>query len=219
MPMSLNTWVAFFLAAWAISLSPGAGALAAMTSGLRFGFRRGLWTVPGLIMGIWTQLLVVGVGLGALLATSPVAFEIVRWGGVAYLLYLGIEQWRAPLRSWAATESSTSMPFDSSSTACRAPRRALILRAWGLNAVNPKGTLFFLAVVPQFISLQGPLPIQYLIIGLTLTFTDLVVMVGYTALAARVLRALNSPTQQQGVNRLFGALFVLAALGLAVFQH
>ncbi|NBQ90006.1 MAG: threonine transporter RhtB [Betaproteobacteria bacterium] len=206
--MTLATWLAFFAACWAISVSPGAGALAAMTSGLNHGLRRGLITVPGLILGIWTQLLIVGVGLGALVAASPTAFEVVRWSGVAYLVYLGIQQWRAPPRDWSTqTEAGHTSA------------RTLILRGWAVNAVNPKGTVFFLAMVPQFINLQAELLPQYLVIGLTLSFTDLVVMTGYTALAARVLRVLKSPEQQRLLNHGFGALFVCAGLLLALFQR
>lgn len=206
--MTLATWFAFFAACWAISISPGAGALAAMTSGLNHGLRRGLITVPGLILGIWTQLLIVGVGLGALVAASPTAFEVVRWSGVAYLVYLGIQQWRTPPRDWTtATEGAHT------------PARTLIARAWAVNAVNPKGTVFFLAVVPQFLNLEEDLLPQYLLIGLTLSFTDLVVMTGYTALAARVLRALKSPAQQRLLNHSFGGLFVAAGVLLAIFQR
>jgi homoserine/homoserine lactone efflux protein len=141
-------------------------------------------------------------------AASTTAFEVVRWCGVAYLVFLGIQQWRTPPRDWtAATEAG------------HVSARALIGRAWAVNAVNPKGTVFFLAVVPQFINLQQPLLPQYLVIGLTLSFTDLVVMTGYTALAARVLRALKSPAQQRALNHLFGALFVVAGVLLAVFQR
>lgn len=206
--MTLATWFAFFAASWAISISPGAGALAAMTSGLNHGLKRGLMTVPGLILGIWTQLLIVGVGLGALVAASATAFEWVRWSGVAYLVYLGIQQWRTPPRDWAAAEG----------TGARSAW-AMVTSAWALNAVNPKGTVFFLAVVPQFLDLTQPLLPQYLVIGLTLSLTDLVVMTGYTALAARVLRALKSPQQQRLLNRLFGGLFVAAGVLLALFQR
>ena len=206
--MTLSSWLAFFAASWAISISPGAGALAAMTSGLNHGLRRGLITIPGLILGIWTQLLIVGVGLGALVAASPTAFEVVRWSGVAYLVYLGVQQWRAPPRDCAATE-----PMGSRSTS------SMIVGAWALNAVNPKGTVFFLAVVPQFLNVEQALLPQYLVIGLTLSFTDLVVMTGYTALAARVLRALKSPAQQRALNHLFGGLFMAAGVLLAVFQR
>ena len=94
--MEFSTWLAFFAASWAISISPGPGAVAAMSAGLNHGFRRGYFTTFGLVLGIWIQVLIVGVGLGALIATSATAFLVVKWAGVAYLVYLGIKQWRAP---------------------------------------------------------------------------------------------------------------------------
>jgi len=88
--MTLSTWLAFFVAAWAISFSPGAGAISAMTAGLKYGFARGYWNTLGLILGILAQFVIVAVGLGTLLATSEVAFTIVKYLGVAYLVYLGV---------------------------------------------------------------------------------------------------------------------------------
>ena len=95
----------------------------------------------------------------------------------------------------------------------------MIARGWAINAVNPKGTVFLIAVVPQFIDTAQPLAPQYAVIGGTLMFTDLVVMAGYTALAARVLRALKSPAQLKAMNRVFGGLFVLAGSLLALFKR
>jgi homoserine/homoserine lactone efflux protein len=207
--MELSTWLAFFAASWAISISPGAGALAAMSAGLNHGFRRGYVTTVGLVLGIWTQLVVVAVGLGALVATSGAAFQIVKWCGVAYLVWLGIQQWRAPVRPLAAAQAS----------AAEVPARAMILRGWMINAVNPKGTVFLLAVVPQFLNLERPLALQYLIIGLTLSLTDFVVMAGYTALAAKVLGALESAAHMRALNRVFGSLFVAAGGLLSVFKR
>ncbi len=83
------------LASWAISFSPGAARFSAMTSGLRHGFARGYWNTAGLILGIMFQLAVVGIGLGTLLATSETAFALVKYLGVAYLIYLGWRQFRA----------------------------------------------------------------------------------------------------------------------------
>ena len=94
--MSLSLWLAFFIAAWAISFSPGPGAVAVMSASLNHGFARGCFATFGLILGFWTQLVVVAVGLGAVIATSALAFAVVKWLGVAYLVYLGIRQWRAP---------------------------------------------------------------------------------------------------------------------------
>lgn len=207
--MEFSTWLTFFAACWAISLSPGAGAVAAMSAGLNHGFRRGYFTTFGLVLGIWTQVLVVGVGLGALVTASSTAFQVVKWAGVAYLVWLGISQWRAPATPLVAQS-------DEGPTVTR---RSMILRAWMINAVNPKGTVFLLAVVPQFMVLSHPLLPQYLIIAATLAFTDLVVMAGYTALAARVLGALKSPYHIRAMNRVFGTLFVVAGSLLALFKR
>ena len=208
-PMELSTWIAFFAAAWAISLSPGAGAVAAMSAGLNHGFRRGYTMTFGLVTGIWTQVLVVGIGLGALIAASSLAFTIVKWAGVAYLVWLGIKQWRAPAVPLAAEGGEAQL----------VSRRELFVRGWIVNALNPKGTVFLLAVVPQFLDLAKPLLPQYAVIALTLAFTDLVVMAGYTALASRVLRALKSPAHLKAMNRSFGALFVAAGTMLAFFKR
>ena len=97
--------------------------------------------------------------------------------------------------------------------------RDLIVRGWIINALNPKGTVFLLAVVPQFLNLGQPLAPQYLVIALTLGFTDLVVMAGYTALAARLLRTLKSTAHIRALNRVFGTLFVVAGGLLAMFKR
>jgi len=79
--------------------------------------------------------------------------------------------------------------------------------------------VFLLAVVPQFMNLSHPLVPQYLIIGATLAFTDMVVMAGYTALAARVLGALKQPSHIRAMNRTLGSLFVIAGSLLALFKR
>ena len=79
--MTLATWIPFFLACWAISLSPGPGAIAAMSAGLNQGFRRGYFTVFGLVLGIWTQVVIVVAGLGAIIAASNTAFTVLKFLG------------------------------------------------------------------------------------------------------------------------------------------
>ena len=99
------------------------------------------------------------------------------------------------------------------------PRRDLVLRGFLVNASNPKAVVFMLAVVPQFIDTARPLVGQYLLIAATLVAVDLVVMGGYTGLAAKLLRLLREPRQVRLVNRIFGGLFVGAALLLASFRR
>lgn len=206
--MSLSTWLAFFAASWAISFSPGPGAISAMASGLRYGFRRGYWTTIGLILGILIQFMIVAVGLGALLTASELAFGIVKWLGVGYLIYLGWKQIRTDAPPIAAPGSEPA-PFN---------RRELILRGCLINITNPKGTVFLMAVVPQFLDLSKPLAVQYATIAATLCFTDLVAMGCYTSLASRILRLLRSPLHIRWLNRTFGALFILAGTVLASFS-
>jgi homoserine/homoserine lactone efflux protein len=98
-------------------------------------------------------------------------------------------------------------------------RRRIVAEAWLLNAVNPKGTAFMLAVVPQFLTPAEPLVPQYLVIAATLSFTDLVVNAGYAALAARLLPLLRTPARLRAVNRVFGAFFVALGVLLATFKR
>ncbi len=207
--MDFSVWLAFFAASWAISISPGAGAVAAMTAGLQHGFARGYFLTFGLILGLWSQLLLIGAGLGALIVASSTAFAVVKWLGVAYLLWLGIAQWRAPAVGLRAQGDSTAL----------ASRRSIVMRGWVLNTLNPKGTLFMLAVVPQFLNPTQPLVPQYIVIAATLAFTDLVVNAGYTAFASRALAALRTPQQMRWIRRLFGSLFIALATLLATVRR
>ncbi len=208
--MSLSTWLAFFVASWLISLSPGAGVISCMAAGMRFGYRRALWNILGLQLGIALTMAVVAAGLGAILAASTVAFTAIKWLGAAYLVWLGVAQWRAPafgVDAQAAQRGLAGTP------------RELVLRGFLVNATNPKGILFMLAVLPQFIDpARAQLP-QYLICAATLFFTDLVVMSAYTALAAKVLRALREPHHVRWINRTFGGLFIAAGALLATFKR
>ncbi len=206
--MTLTTWITFFLACWAISLSPGPGAIASMSAGLNYGFRRGYFMVFGLILGIWTLVGIVVAGLGAIIAASNTAFMVLKFLGAAYLVWIGISQWRASDRPLVAATDAPVLT-----------RKQLIVRGWAINATNPKGTIFMAAVVPNFIDLSHPLIPQYLIIMASLSATDLVVMAGYVALASRVLRALNEPHHVRLMNRCFGGLFVIAGTLLAAFRR
>jgi homoserine/homoserine lactone efflux protein len=208
--MSLETWLAFFVASWLISLSPGAGAISCMAAGLRYGFRRAAWNIAGLILGILFVLAIVAAGLGAILAASSLAFAVVKWLGVAYLVWLGIQQWRAP---------AFAVDAEAARTGPRATPRDLVVRGFLVNASNPKGIVFMLAVLPQFIDPGAPQLPQYAICGATLVVTDIVVMSGYTLFAARVLRLLRDASHIRAMNRTFGALFVAAGAALATFKR
>jgi homoserine/homoserine lactone efflux protein len=149
--MTLETWLAFFVACWVISLSPGAGAIASMSCGLQYGFWRGYWNAIGLQLALVLQIAVVAAGVGAVLATSELAFGLIKWFGVCYLLWLAWKQWQA--QPEALDDSAAPRPIGRP--------LSLVLRGFLVNASNPKAIVFILAVLPQFLDPQRPLLLQY----------------------------------------------------------
>ncbi|AGA71191.1 threonine transporter RhtB [Pseudomonas plecoglossicida] len=207
--MSMEVWLGFFAACWVISLSPGAGAIASMSSGLQYGFWRGYWNALGLQLGLILQIAIIAAGVGAVLAASATAFQIIKWFGVAYLVYLAYKQWRA-------------LPLDMSDESAVRPigkPLSLVFRGFLVNVSNPKALVFMLAVLPQFINPHEPLLPQYVAITVTMVAVDMLVMAGYTGLAARVLRLLRTPKQQKRLNRTFAGLFIGAATFLATLRR
>lgn len=206
--MSYQMWFAYMLACWVISISPGAGAIASMSSGLNYGFKRGYWNAIGLQLALLVQIGVVAAGAGVLFATTPLAFLIVKWFGVGYLLYLAYLQWKAPVQS---IEIQTDLKQKSA--------MKLVISGFFVNMSNPKAIVFLLAVLPQFLDLSKPQWPQYLIMACTMIAIDLIVMAGYTGLAAKVLRLLKSPRQQKVMNRTFAGLFAGAAFLLSLVHQ
>ncbi|HAB01399.1 MAG TPA: threonine transporter RhtB [Pseudomonas sp.] len=207
--MSMEVWLGFFAACWVISLSPGAGAIASMSSGLQYGFWRGYWNALGLQIGLVAQIAIIAAGVGAILAASATAFQLIKWFGVAYLVYLAYKQWRALPMDMA--DPSTLRPIGKP--------LSLVFRGFLVNVSNPKALVFMLAVLPQFIDPRAPLLAQYIAIAVTMVSVDLLVMAGYTGLASRVLRLLRTPKQQKRLNRTFAGLFIGAATFLATLRR
>ncbi|MBH3411875.1 MULTISPECIES: LysE family transporter [Pseudomonas] len=207
--MSMEVWLGFFAACWVISLSPGAGAIASMSSGLQYGFWRGYWNALGLQLGLIMQIAIIAAGVGAILAASATAFQLIKWFGVGYLVYLAYKQWRA-------------LPMDMTDEAAVRPigkPLSLVFRGFLVNVSNPKALVFMLAVLPQFINPHAPLLPQYIAITVTMVSVDMLVMAGYTGLASRVLRLLRTPKQQKRLNRTFAGLFIGAATFLATLRR
>jgi homoserine/homoserine lactone efflux protein len=204
-----DVWLTFFGAAIAIAVSPGAGAIQSMATGLTHGVRRGYWSILGLEIGLMLQLALVALGLGAIVTNSILAFNIVKWIGVGYLIYLAVRQWRSAtvdLREQIGQPTSGG-------------RLSLVFRGFLVNATNPKGLVFFLAVLPQFVVPTVALLPQYLAIGVTMVGVDLVVMGLYDALASRLLKWMHTPRQQTTVNRVFSWLFAAAAVVLSLVRR
>ena len=206
--MELHVWLAYCVAAWVIALSPGSGAVLSMSHGLAYGVRSTTATIVGLQIGLAVILLVAGAGIGALLLASAVAFTVVKVLGAGYLLWLGWCQWRAPVGD--AAPGLAAAGSDSTLSV-----RLRVLRGALTNVTNPKGIVFMVAVLPQFIDPARPLWLQLLILLGTTIVADVVVMHGYAWLASRLQRWLRSARARRSQNRVFGG--VLMAMGASLF--
>ena len=201
--MSQAAWLGFLFAAILIAITPGPGAVLSMSTGLRYGYRSALVAILGLQTAIVVHLIIVAVGFGALLAASKTAFELVKFLGAAYLIWLGIQKWRAP-------------PVPIGKAGASLPTQGLFLQGLLVNLTNPKAIIFIGALVPQFVDPAQGLLLQYLQIAATLCMTDIVVMSTYALAALRMGHWLYSPHRIRLQNRFFGGLFVTAGALLAI---
>ncbi len=201
--MTLDWWLTYLLTTSILSLSPGSGAINTMSTGISHGYRGAVASIAGLQLGLSIHIVLVGVGLGALVSQSLLAFEILKWCGAAYLIWLGICQWRS------------AGALDMNALASSLPRRRLFKRSVLVNLTNPKSIVFLAALFPQFIIAHQPQLPQYLVLGVTTVIVDIIVMIGYATLAKRISSWIKAPKQMTLLNRIFGSLFMMVGLLLA----
>ena len=204
--MTLATWITFVIASSLIAISPGSGAVIAMSHGLAYGIRKASATVLGLQFGLLLVFVIAGAGVGSLLVASELAFSVVKTVGALYLIWCGISQWRATPQSAA---------LDPAVLAAHPSFGRRVLTGFLTNATNPKGIIFMVAVLPQFISQQAALLPQLLVLGATTVTIDSVVMHGYAWLAASMQRFFRDARAVKKQNRFFGGVLVL--VGGALF--
>lgn len=199
--MSFATWFAFVIAGTVIAISPGSGAVLSMSHGLAYGVKKASATVLGLQLGLIMVLAIAGAGVGSLLLASETAFTVVKVIGALYLIWLGISQWRSKAES-GPTASAAGL-------ALHPPFRKRVLTGFLTNATNPKGIIFMVAVLPQFISKDAPLLPQLLILGVTMVTIDSLVMHGYAFLASSMQRLFRDARAMRIQNRFFGAVLII----------
>lgn len=212
MPFSL--WLTLLLACVVISFTPGAGAINTMGNALAHGFRRAIWGILGQQAALVVQIVIVALGVGVLVASSPLLFDVIRYAGAAYLAYLGIRQiLRRPVAD-ETTDASERSPVTAAES-----RWSMFLRGLWVNLLNPKAIVFFLAFLPQFIRPAEPLAPQYLTVAVTVVAVDIAVMWGFFALAAHGFRRFTrSARGQRTLDVVFGGLFLGVAV-LLLFVH
>jgi homoserine/homoserine lactone efflux protein len=202
-----SIWAALLGAGLLISFTPGAGAINTMSNSLTVGFRRSIWGVLGQQAALVVHLAIVAAGLGVLVASSPVAFNVIRYLGAAYLMYLGVRQFlRRPDVSQETAAALANERWWS-----------MFQRGLWVNLLNPKAIVFFLAFIPGFVRPELPLLSQYLVIGATIVCVDILVMWFFFALAAKSFQRFTlNESGQRSLNRIFGLLFVGVGVLLAL---
>lgn len=209
--MAFTTWLTYFIATLILCVSPGPGALASMSAGMKYGWARGMWNCLGMQVAIILHATIIALGLGAVLMASEEIFTAMKWCGALYLIYLGIQKWREAPASFEAIDANAEFKDTS--------RRGIFMQGFWVDLTNPKGLIFLLAVLPQFVDPAQPTAMQYVILTATLVIIDLIVMACYTGLASKVLRLMKKPRQLTIANRVLGSLFIAAGGALAVFKR
>jgi len=203
--MDLQLWLIYAAAAVGLSLTPGPNGLLVLTHGMRYGWRQTVPTAAGGVIGFLVLVAASLAGLGALLATSEKAFEIAKWIGAAYLVYLGVKTWRAPpplppQAGGQATQSAAIAPGNS-----RAWRRRFA-EGFIVAVSNPKALIFFAAFLPQFMQPGAALWLQFLILGGTFGLVELIYELAVAGAAQRIAPWLGR--NGRWFNRVSGATFI-----------
>jgi threonine/homoserine/homoserine lactone efflux protein len=206
--MAIELWLAFAAASAVLLAIPGPTVLLVVAYALGEGRRAAVATTAGVALGDFTAMTASLLGLGLLLATSATFFTALKWLGAAYLVYLGIRLWRAPV---------TADP--TAPTPAAADSRRIFAHTWLVTALNPKGIAFFTAFLPQFLDASRPLLPQLVIMEITFLALATLNAVAYALLAAYARNGIKRPTIQRTVNRIGGSLLIGAGVLAATLRR
>lgn len=211
MMISTQTLVIFLTTCFFLSATPGPNMLSALSMGMRHGLSGAAWGGIGMCLSLGLLAGLSALGVGVLLKTSPLAFTIFKWAGVAYLTWLGIQAWRAPIRDEAAD-------VDAAMTTGPDRRGQIGLLGQGLliTLSNPKALVFMAAFFPQFIDPQRPMAPQLTILVVTMLIIEFGWIMAYAVGGKGLALRLTGPVAQRWLNRMTGALLVGAGLLLAM---
>lgn len=204
--MSIDVYLVFVTAATLLILTPGPNVSLIVGNSISHGTRLGLFTVGGTTFATVLQIALVVGGMTSLLAVASDAFEWIRWAGVAYLIYLGIQRWRAPP---ALLEEGS---------AAAVSLRALFAQGVLVAITNPKTLLFHAAFLPQFVDPGAPAGPQLLLLGATYTALAGMLDCGWAWAGGR-LRGQLDARRGRLVNRVSGGCIIGAAIGLALARR
>ena len=201
--MDLTVWLGLLASALFISISPGPGAIFSISQGTQYGFKRSLFSVIGLQLGLMSQIIFLLFGLGVLIDQFPAIFKVIKAVGMIYLIALGIMQWLKKIEQISTSKEVLQSSFS--------PLKGLF-QGFFVNLTNIKGTVFFLALIPLFIDLTALKLSTCVIFTTTLIGVDLIVMTGYTMLAEISKSLLSDPKKILWQNRVTGLTLIFVGL-------
>lgn len=200
--MALHTWLLYLLAVTGLSITPGPNTMLALTHGALHGHQRTLYTISGGALGFACVIALSMVGIGALLQASAHALLVLKWVGGAYLVWLGVQLWRAP-----------PLQLDAVGDMGRASHRSMMFRQGLFSAIsNPKALLFYGAFLPQFIDPARSLWLQFAIMAGTFCTIEFL----FEYLLARLAHRIRPLLRRFGkrFNRVCGGAFAVMGVSL-----
>ena len=204
--MDPNLYLAFVVATTIMIVLPGPSVMLTVAHSMAFGWRPAITTVTGATCGVGVQLAITLAGMTSFMILLAEWFEWLRWLGVAYLVYLGVQQWRA-------------RPDPETAPAVVRNGRSLFLQGLVVTIANPKSMIFLAAFFPQFVDPLAPPALQFTVLGVSF----LAITFSFTALWAVVAgRARGLFRSRRGTllrNRVTGSLMIGAGLGLALARR
>jgi threonine/homoserine/homoserine lactone efflux protein len=206
--MSLSLWLAYIVAVFVISGTPGPNMLLSMTHGIHHGLSGTFSTMLGLLVGLAVVLSISLGGLGAVLLASAYAFEVIKYAGAAYLIYLGVKTWQA-----ADAEPTTEGRPDAKGAGARFRIGVLV------SLSNPKAILFGVAFFPQFLDRSQPIAPQAVILLVTFVVIETSWMLVYAGGGAKLATWLRKGARMRWFNRSAGGAFVGAGVLLGAFRR
>ena len=204
--MSFDHWLAFAATSAIVLAIPGPTVLLVVSYALGQGRRSAFATVAGVALGDFTAMTASMLGLGVLLATSSALFTGLRWVGAAYLIYLGVKLWRAPVGDRTTEAAAETKGW------------RMFLHAYAVTALNPKSIVFFVAFLPQFFLAAAPIVPQMVLFELTFLVLATANAATYALLASAARRAVRRPEIQRRVNRVGGSMLIGAGLFAAAWK-
>lgn len=209
MPMTVETVFMFVMASGALAIAPGPDNIFVLTQSAMHGRLAGLFVTLGLCTGLLLHTGAVAIGVAAILATSAIAFTILKSVGAAYLAYLAWRAFRAGASPVSEAANPTIFP------------RKLYLRGVIMNSTNPKVAIFFLAFLPQFADpSQGPLTMQILLLGAVFMAITIIVFGSIAWFAGYLGKKLGaSPRAQTFLNRMAGCVFLALSIRLVAAER